>query len=282
MKAIDLYKQLENDFVKPEMVEDWYNYMADIEAYICDNFKNRSMGLLCDFATEINKVYTAVFPSDKVLTKVLADGTTDAMIFLHHPEVWDTSKDPEKAFYHMNTKLLDKLRERRISLFNFHYPLDNYSEYSNSKTLAEAMGITIEKPFDELSGALCGVIGTTACKNINELNDKYSQTVGHETKLYQYGESEVSKVAVVAGGGNGVETLEQVIENGVKVLITGLSLENSYSKEAHKLERENGINLLGGTHYSSEKFGCIAMCGYFQKLGLEAEFIHDNPCMSDL
>jgi len=284
MKATDLYNQLEKDFVKLGMKEDWHDWMNGPDEYICDNFKQRSMGLLCDFAQEINKVYTAVFPSDNVLKKILEDNIYDAMLYLHHPMDWDLSKDPNKAFYEINTNLLEKLKERRVSLFNFHYPHDNYSEYSTTKTLAEAIGIKIEKPFSEFSGALCGVIGTTDCKDIHELNAKYSQAVGHKTKLYQYGESKIinNKVAIVAGGGNDSDVVNEVIENNINVLITGLTLNNKYSSAAHELEKENKINLIGGTHYSSEKFGCIAMCKYFKKLGLPSEFIEGTPCFEDL
>ena len=51
MKAVDLYNQLEKDFVIPGIVEDWYdNEMSVNDEYICDNFKGCSIGLLCDFA----------------------------------------------------------------------------------------------------------------------------------------------------------------------------------------------------------------------------------------
>ena len=284
MKAVDLYNQLEKDFVKPDMQENWYDSMSELEEYICGNFKQRSIGLLCDFAQEITSVYTAVFPSDRVLTKILDDNVCDAMLFLHHPMDWNLSKNPDIAFYNMNPQLLERLRERRISLFNFHFPLDNYGNYSTSKTLAEAIGIKIEKPFAEFSGALCGVIGTTNCKDIYELNFKYSQAIGHETKLYPYGSSHITnnRVAVVAGDGNDPAVVNEVIENGINVLISGLSLNNSYSSIAHELEKANRINLIGGTHYSSEKFACTAMCSCFKKLGLAAQFIGDIPCMEDL
>jgi len=284
MKATDLYNQLEKDFVNPKITEDWFDYMAEIEDYICDNFKQRSIGLVCDFAQEVRKVYTAVFPSDKVITKILDDGVTNAMLFLHHPADWDLSKDPNQAFYQMNPQLLEKLKASNTSIFNFHYPLDNFSEYSTSKTLADALGITVEKPFCEFSGALCGVIGTTDCKDIHELNARYAQVVGHKTKLYQYGNDEIAnnKVAICAGGGNDAAVVAELIKDGINVLVSGLSVENSYSTEAHKLEKEHGINLIGGTHYSSEKFACIAMCKYFNNLGLDSEFVPDKPCLEDL
>ena len=186
MKAADLYTQLEKDFVKPEIVENWYNEGWSNKEYICDNFKERSLGLLCDFTEEINKVYTAVFASDKVLTKILDDGMTNALLFLHHPQVWEIGRpsNPNIAFHDIDPELLGKLKERCISLFNFHLPLDNFGEYSTSKTLAEALGIKIEKPFGVFGGATCGIIGTTDCKTVQELNARYSQAVGHETKLY--------------------------------------------------------------------------------------------------
>ena len=104
MKAVDLYDRLEKDFVMPEIVEDWYNCgMPENDMLICENYKKRSLGLLCDFAEEVNKVYTAVFPSDKVLTKILNDCAENAMLFLHHPLTWDLSKDPGIAFWPINT-----------------------------------------------------------------------------------------------------------------------------------------------------------------------------------
>jgi len=283
IKATDLYAQLEKDFVVPGIIENWYEYgMPENDKLICDNFKQRSMGLLCDFTSEIQKVYTAVFPSDMVLTKILSDNVTNAMLFLHHPLSWDLSKDPNVAFYQINTDLLIKLKEKNIALFNFHYPLDNYGPYSTSKTLADALGISIEKPFAMIDGAMCGVIGTTNCKDIYELQSKYTQAVGHETKLYKYGSDTINKVGVCAGGGNDPTVISELIEMGINVLVSGLSVNNSHSAEAHRLEKEHNINLLGGTHYSSEKFACIEICKYFNKLGLPAEFVNDIPCFVDL
>ena len=191
---------------------------------------------------------------------------------------------PEHGFYQINTELLKRLKTNCVSLFNFHLPLDNFSEYATTKTLADALGIKIEKQSGFYGGAMCGVIGTTDCKTVQELNEKYSRAVGHETKLYHYGQSEIKngRVSLCAGGGNEVSDVKELINEGINVHITGLSVNNKYSVEAHRLEKENNINLLGGTHYSSEKFACIAMCGYFSKLGLISEFVSDVPCLEDL
>ena len=162
MNAIELYDRLERDFILEGLSDDWAPYIAGTEDYLSANFTERSMGLVCDFAQEINAVYSAVFPSEKVMRAILEKGITDAMLFVHHPAAWDISR--EIALYPMDTALLDQFKERRISIYNLHVPLDNYGEYGTSKTLADALGIEIETPFAMYFGALCGVIGRTGCR----------------------------------------------------------------------------------------------------------------------
>lgn len=282
MIAKDIYNHLDNDFIKSGLSDVWFKYMPELEPYFCNNFKSTNMGLVCDFTKTVDNVFTAVFPSGNILQKLLKN-YENAMLFVHHPAIWDLRKSP-KGFYNMDASLLGMLREKHISIYCIHTPLDNFSEYSTSKTLADVLNIEIEKPFVKYNGGLCGIIGKTKYKTVNELQKKYSEAVGHETKLYQYGDNEIKNniVAVCAGGGNDIFVVEELIENNIKTLITGISLRNDRSAKTHELEKNNQINVLGGTHYSSEKFACIAMCKYFQRLGIPAEFIEDDPCYEDM
>lgn len=282
MKATELYDHLERDFISKELRDDWARYMGDLEEYLSVNFIERSMGLVCDFTDEINKVYSAVFPSEEIMQKIINDGITDAMLFLHHPSIWDIRR--QKPFYQMDKALLEKFRERRISIYNLHVPLDNFSEYSTSKTLADALDIEIEKPFKAYCGALSGVIGKTKCKSLEELQSKFSKVLGHETSLYLYGDSNIKdgRIAIVAGGGNNKDTVSEMIENNINVLITGISTNNEKFSEVHEFEQKNRINVLGGTHYSTEKFACQKMCTYFEKLGLVSTFIEGEPVYEDM
>ena len=282
MRAIELYNYLERDFIFNGLSDDWARFMGEVENYLSMNFKERSMGLVCDFADEINKVYTAVFPTEEIMQKVIDDGITDAMLFLHHPSIWDIRRT--KPFYQMNKALLEKFKQNRISIYNLHVPLDNFSEYSTSKTLADALDIEIEKSFKEYCGSLSGVIGKTKCKTVEELHSKFSKVLGHDTKLYLYGDNHIGngKVAIVAGGGNNKDTVYEMLENNVNVLITGISVNNESYSEVHELEQKNCINVLGGTHYSTEKFACQRMCDYFEKLGLVSSFIEGKPVYEDM
>lgn len=282
MRAIDLYNQLERDFITKNMRDDWARFMGELDEYLSPNFKERSMGLVCDFTNEINSVYCAVFPTKEILQSIIDDGATNAMLFLHHPSIWDIRR--LKPFYQMDKELINKFKENKISIYNLHVPLDNFSEYSTSKTLADVLYIEIEKPFKEYCGTLSGVIGKTKCKSVEELHDRFSKALGHNTSLYLYGNNNIKdgRVAIVAGGGNNIATVSEMIENKVDVLITGISVNNKNYLEVHDLEQKNHINILGGTHYSTEKFACQKMCTYFERFGLVSTFIEGEPVYQDM
>ena len=283
MKAADLYSRLEKDFIFPGLTDDWARFMTPLDSFLTENYKARSMGLACDFTKDVNKVYTAVFPSDKVMQTVLDKKEKDTMLFLHHPSNWDLSRAPV-VFQLMNRDLLEQFRHAHVSVYNLHVPLDNYGEYSTSGTLAKAIGLTDLHPFYEYFGSLACVYGKTNCKTVNELREVFAGTMGHRISLYLYGGHEIKNgmVAVAAGGGNIIDLHDILAKDGVNVLVTGVTTNAGVVTSAHDSAREKKINLLGGTHYSTEKPACQAMCGYFQKLGIPSEFIEGEPGMADL
>jgi len=283
MKATKLYKQLEKDFITLEMSDEWAKYMNSVADFLCDNFKKRSMGLVCDFTIEINRVYTAVFPSANVMQKILNDGTQDAMLFVHHPSIWDIRKAPE-SFQQMDRELLQQFKDRKISIYNLHVPLDNFGKYSTSVTLAKVLGIKPENSFAPYFGAMAGVFGKNDCATVQDLKNKFQEMVNHEVSLYNYGDNKIKNatVAVIAGGGNDVDMLEEISKAGVNTFVTGIAVKNECSGKAHVYAKKQGINILGGTHYSTEKFACMSMIDYFTKFGLPSEFIEDEPVMEDL
>jgi len=283
INASDLYKQLEKDFISPNMHDNFANYMPTIYPYMTKNFIERSMGLVCDFTDEINQVYTAVFPSDNVMSSILADKPNGAMLFLHHPSIWSFQNN-ELGFTQIDTKWIELFQASKIAIYALHVPLDNYGIHATSKTLAEAIGLDVTEPFAEYGGGLCGVIGKTRCKTANELNEVFASAVGHRAKLYPYGDKVIRDglVAVVAGGGNDIAMVQSAVAKSVNTYVTGITVLNDYSADRHKFNKDNRVNIMGGTHYSTEKFACQSMCVYFRKLGLPARFIKDVPTFEDL
>jgi putative NIF3 family GTP cyclohydrolase 1 type 2 len=282
MNAVKLYQQLEKDFITPALSDDWARYMNPVSDFLTDNFKKRSMGLVCANSNRITKVYAAVFPSLEVMQSVLDRGEQNVLLFVHHPEVWDIRKT--ETFLQMDARLLQQFRESGISIYNLHVPLDNYGQYSTGVSLAKSLGIKSRKPFAHYYGALAGVLGTTSFSSVSDISRRFSRIVGHYTSLYRYGSDEIlnGKVAIAAGGGNNIEVLKEVVSEDINTFLTGVSLLNDHSRASHEYARANKINILGGTHYSTEKFACIAMCDYFKKLGLPCEFIEDIPVMEDM
>ncbi len=280
MESKKLYQKLDLDFDLNNLTDDWKD--MEYNRYISENFKSRYMGVLLDNSDAVESVFTAVFPSDKVLNEILSLGKENILLVTHHPMVWDI-RNPS-VFQNMNPDLLPKLKAKQISIYTLHVPLDKNGEYSTSTNLAKALDISIEGEFYEYFGAKVGVFGKTDLDTPQQIADKLSTVVGHKTKLWSYGSDKIRnhQVAVVGGGGNNVEGIEEIIQLGINTYVTGVTVLNFFSKNVHEFEIENDINLIGGTHYSTEKFACIALCKYFEKIGLSCKFIEGSPVLEDM
>ena len=266
MDAKELYEKLEVDFDVANSRDEWEG--MNFNDFISLNFQNRQMGVFTDNSKVINQVYTAVFPSKKVIKEVLNTGEEDVLIFTHHPMIWDIRK-PE-VFSYIDEELLQKMKDRRISIYVLHAPLDKNGPYSTSTSLARALGIVFEEEFCEYLGMKVGIIGKTNFTNPENLVKHAEDVVGHSVKLKKYGSSEIKKgrVAVVGGGGNNTFVLKELAELDINTFVTGVTVLNDFSRKTHEYAKENKINIIGATHYSTEKFACIGMCEYFGNLGL--------------
>jgi putative NIF3 family GTP cyclohydrolase 1 type 2 len=280
MDAKKLYEKLDKDFELDLCKDDWH-YM-NFNEYFSENFKERYMGIVLDNSEKIERVYTAVFPSDKVLREILEFGVMDTLIVTHHPMIWDIRKS--NIFSNINIELLPLLKEKRISLYTMHVPLDKNGKYSTSVNLAKALDIKIEGEFFEYFGVKVAVYGKTNLKTPEELANKLSEVVGHRIKLWKYGGNEIKNntVALVGGGGNDMDVVKGLKELNINTFLTGVTVLNEFSKKVHKFEKDNSINLIGGTHYSTEKFACISLCDYFNILNLPCIFLEDIPILEDM
>jgi len=45
MLAKELYADLDNDFIKPGISDDWFSYMPELEGFLCESLKKYSMGV---------------------------------------------------------------------------------------------------------------------------------------------------------------------------------------------------------------------------------------------
>ncbi|MHA1864476.1 MAG: Nif3-like dinuclear metal center hexameric protein [Candidatus Thorarchaeota archaeon] len=284
MKAKKLYQSLDKEFEIDKLNEDEWSFF-DLGDYTTESFKKTKKGLVLDNSTEINKVYTAVFPSETVLDFIIASGAEDTLLFTHHPMIWDSSSGGF-PFRNIPTKYLEVLEEKNISLYTIHVPLDKNGPYSTTASLARALEIETEREFFEYHGVKVGIIGKTECKSVFELSGRVKETVGHLLKIWAYGSMQITngKVALVAGGGNYPEIVEELAETDVRTYITGVTMTNpdyEPSLRFHEICQENKINVIAATHYSTEKFACIAIQKFFEELGVPSEFLEDDPSFED-
>ena len=284
MKAKQLYESLDKEFELDKLNEDEWSFL-DLGDYVTESFKRTRMGLVLDHATEIQKVYTAVFPSEHVLDQILATGEREVLLFTHHPMIWEADKGGF-PFRNIPAAYLEKLKEREISYYSIHVPLDRNGPYGTTASFARALEIETEREFFEYFGAMVGIIGKTECKSVSEMSGKVKDLVGHQVKTWSYGDPKISnqRVALTAGGGNDPDLAEEIAGTDVRTYITGVTRKNpdwEPSLKFHEVCEEHRINVIAATHYSTEKFACIAILKFFESLALPSKFVEDSPSFLD-
>ena len=282
MEVKDLYKKLGDDFIKGEYSDDWSGETESIKDLLTDEFNEKYMGLMFDGgAEEIEKVYTAVFPSKEVLQTIVDSGNKNSLLLVHHAATWDLND--ERVFIPVDRNLLEKFRENKISIYCLHVPLDDFGKYSTSVGLAQELGLKNLEKFAPYNGAMAGVVGKSRFADVERLRDKLKEAVGHDVAGYLYGDQKINNdlVGVAGGGGLNLEILQDLKKQNINLFVTGVTTISSYTRDAHEFAKENQINILGATHYSTEKFAMKNLIEYFDE-NLESEFVEEKPCLLDL
>jgi putative NIF3 family GTP cyclohydrolase 1 type 2 len=284
MDSSKLCMKIEEDFDLNRATDNWG--ALDLGGYMVPSYREKWNGLLLDNTRVVERVYTAVFPDEKVLEHVLRENFRGALLFTHHPMIWDPTLGG-LPFRNIPPSFLPELKERETSLYSLHTPLDENGPYSTSTSLARALNMQPVGEFFTYGGVKVGTIGKTLSSLIEEVAETARKAVGHEVKVWEYGDEEVNErnVAIVAGGGNYPEAIDEITGLGLNLYLTGVSrIDKGYRPTVlfHERARENGVNIIAATHYSTEKFACIAMTEYFNELGLPSEFIEGNNLKNDL
>ncbi len=284
MLANELYLKLNNDFNVTNLKDDW-SFM-DFNEYINLEFKKKYIGLMLDNTSVINKVYTATFPDSDIIEKILATEETDIMLFCHHAMGYDGTI-AGFPFYNIPKDYLKAMKDRHISFYVLHVPLDKNGKYSTSVNLAKALEVEIVAEFCECERVKVGVVCKSKFEKVLDFAKHVKNIMGHEVKLRNYGSEKIKDglIAIAAGGGSYPFVAKELVDLGISIYLTGFirpmpSFEPTM--EFHRIVEENKINVIGATHYSTEKFACLAMVEYFRKLGLASEFIEGKFYLEDL
>ncbi|KPL24636.1 MAG: hypothetical protein AMJ75_03275 [Phycisphaerae bacterium SM1_79] len=253
-------------------------------ARVAAGFVNQKSGLMFDFAREVGGVYCVVFVTAEVLDHLLAMSDGPSMIFTHHPV--DYHEDA-RGFGPFPEDYLQDLEQRQIAVYAIHTPLDVGANICVSGSLANHLSLSDTVGFYEASGGYLAVKGSMSTGDLDLLAEHVSRSLGIDSvDVFDNGADE-GAIAAVAGGGGQPDVLKKAKELGCTTYITGTAVHRwafepaqKANKEFHRLAKEWRINVIGASHYHTEKCAVQDVATFLAGNGFKAEFV-DDPVLGE-
>ncbi|MGH3032114.1 MAG: Nif3-like dinuclear metal center hexameric protein [Gaiellaceae bacterium] len=244
-------------------------------------YEGRWNGLLVRGADEVAGAFTCVFPSDAIVASLPAR----TLLFSEHPIAFE---DDVEGFAPLARETFEHMKAEGIGFYHVHAPLDMHPEVSPSRLVAEGLGLT---GLDEYYPIADGIPGGAAIAGdsgltLDGLADRLRGVLGAEIPVGVLTRSRdgAGRVAVAAGGGADADILTASLERGCETFVTGnagtrcrLDFVREGVRAFRALADEAGAAVVDGTHYGMEKPPQLAMVGWFERLGLPAEFRPGRP-----
>lgn|SRR3989344_1407962 len=246
----------------------------------------KNTGLMIANSDEVHKMYTAFAPSRYVLEEIRLKGIVNVLLVVKHPFDWDGRRNAQgfKKFEERDYQLMEGMG---VSIYSLHTPLDknrNDLVVSTAYAFAKLCKLKVEEEFavesDNNPDLRVGLIGKVPEHKLEKFIKRVNAELDYRVKLRKVNDI-VGKVAIVTGGGFIPRIMQEAKERGVNTYITGIITPNNsdYEKKNYKkkLSEANkiGINILGCSHYLTEKWAMQYSVPYFSSL-CKAEFIEDK------
>lgn len=266
--------------------DDWVEILSVVyetpywQTFTEKSWAPRGNGLMVKGADEAEHVVTCVFPSEAILKRV----KPRTFVFTEHP-IDDAEGD---VFAPISMGTFQRLRRDGISVYTAHATLDHHPQLSPSVLIADALGLTKKETFLPIAQGLPGgaaVLGESE-RSVSELAAALQSTLGAEipVKVVSAPSEKSGRVAVVAGGGADVQSLEAALACGCTTFITGnaaspcgIPFVQEIRDAFRKRATEAGINVIDGTHYGTEKPAQLEMVKWFGARGITATFEPGRP-----
>jgi len=233
------------------------------ENYFEKEFNKRFNGLMMKGEEIVNSVFASVFPTEEVLNHFLDHSQAGDLLFLHHP-IDMLCGDPQgeygEGFIPIPKELLDRLKDKKVSIYSCHAPLDYHKKISTSRAMVEAIGGSVEDTFFPYGNGDAGVICSVESISTDQLIEKlksifdipYVDFLGKK-------KDQIRKISVVGGVATGIPFMQDMEKRGVDAYLTGqiqLHMDNKRSNN-HRAElaeyaKETTMSLIGVSHSSSE------------------------------
>lgn len=227
------------------------------------DFLKRFNGLMVKGSDKIHAVFTASFPHDEILQKFIAQSVGGDLIFLHHPiplECGDPKGNLGKGFLPINSILLKKIIRKKLSIYSCHAPLDYNENISTNRAIAEALQAKIKSKFLPYGNGHAGLIATISPISTVDLITKLKKIFGIPYVDFAGKNLErITKIGIVAGGGDEIEYSQTSRKSGAQAYITGevfSHYDSDWGKQnTAKLQnyaKTVDISMIGVSHAASE------------------------------
>jgi putative NIF3 family GTP cyclohydrolase 1 type 2 len=219
-----------------------------------DRFVQLFNGLMIRGAESV----TSIFPSSEALKTILSKANKGDVIFTHHALDMrcGTPHYVAEGFIPIDPKLIERIKEKQISLYSCHAPLDVHPSISTTGAIVEAL--KGEKTGEFLpygkgfAGAYCTIQPITLevlCKALEQLFAVSWLDIGGRYT----GEAVVEKIAVVAGGGDRAHCMVDAEREGCQAYITGHI--RHYTNQPVYEQRRREVE----EYFDTSKIACIGV-----------------------
>ncbi|CAK6686931.1 Nif3-like dinuclear metal center hexameric protein [Synechococcus sp. BA-124 BA4] len=243
---------------------------TDMKAFLRFNedYFRKTSGLMIQNSLHISSICCAAFPSNDLISHI--EKVTNALLLVKHPMDWNEFSE---GFIPISEKFLNKLKDRKISLYCAHSAHDNHLSCSPSVGLAQVFnGDILEIMSDEQDRVFGCIVEIQNPLRFEDLRLFLSQTFGLISFQEYFVHDRVHRIAVVAGGGDNPQWLNLAIGKNCDTYLTGILYfrGSQYAKENNPIFIRNlkasSLNALGISHYFSEQRGSILLANLLARV----------------
>ena len=252
--------------------------------WINPTFLKQKTGLFIVGVEKIRGVRTSVFVSDRVVQK-LSNEPPCLLLTHHHFNYFED----ERGLQPISAEQIQTLAKQGHSVYVSHAPLDTHPEYGTSIVLAAAIGVRSTERFYEYFGVPTALAGEVDEQDFHDFAEHVKKSLSRPKIDMVQHRARVHKVAVVAGGGDLPDVLQEAYELGADTMVLG-TLENRWAvrgvqvahKEFLRLNEKLKLNLIGGSHYATERLAMVKVTGFFEAMGVSCRFCEDEELLKAL
>ncbi len=278
-----IIEELDHEFDSLSGREDLVQWAVTEEncKWINPTFLKQKTGLMIVGEGKIHAAWTSVFVTDRVVEKL--SGEPSCLLMTHHN--FNYFED-ERGLQPISQEQIQKLMKQGHSVYVAHAPLDTHPLYGTSVSLAEALGIKPMDRFYDYFGAPTAVVGEIEEQDFKAYAEHVRKCLLRPKVDMMQHRPQVHRVAVVAGGGDLPDVLQEAHALGADTMLLG-TLANRWAikgvQEAHNeflgLNEKLKLNLIGGSHYNTERLAMVKVAGFFEKLGVPGVFCEDEALL---